>query len=378
MSVRVAAVSGRPGVHAFAQAARAARAGDALWSEPLAPENKLLFDAAKSPFTRHNPHAYLVASADGQPVGRIFVSEDRDHLARHQDGAAHFGFLDAVDDPAVVRALMAAAAEWARGRGLTRLEGPYNPSVNHQIGLLTAGDGRPATYKTDDSPPRYAEALRALGFTLVRELVAYEADIAVSDYPARVDAVLARWRGRPRLALKPFSLLRFGNSVREQGAVYDDAWADNWHAVPPSEEEARFIARFMLLSVPSGWLYTATWDGQPIGVLQMIPDLNEAARGIAGHEWPLGFARYAWRLHISKVKRVRVATIGVIRAFRGTKAGAMADALMMAEAVRKARRAGAAQLEISWILGDNRRMIATAERLPARRTKTWGMFGKVL
>jgi hypothetical protein len=56
----------------------------------------------------------------------------------------------------------------------------------------------------------------------------------------------------------------------------------------------------------------------------------------------------------------------------------MADALMMAEAVRKARRAGAGQLEISWILSDNRRMIATAERLPAHRTKTWGMFAKAL
>jgi hypothetical protein len=75
---------------------------------------------------------------------------------------------------------------------------------------------------------------------------------------------------------------------------------------------------------------------------------------------------------------VRIATIGVVRAFRGTKAGAMADALMMAEAVRKARRAGARQLEVSWILGDNRRMISTVERLPARRTKSWGMFARDL
>jgi hypothetical protein len=116
----------------------------------------------------------------------------------------------------------------------------------------------------------------------------------------------------------------------------------------------------------------------PIGVLHMIPDLNEAGRGVAGREWTGGLARYSWRLHVSGVRRARIATIGVRRAFRGTKTGAMATALLVADAVKKARRAGVRQLEISWMLADNRPVIATAERLPGRRTKTWHMVAKAI
>jgi hypothetical protein len=56
----------------------------------------------------------------------------------------------------------------------------------------------------------------------------------------------------------------------------------------------------------------------------------------------------------------------------------MATALLVADAVRKARRGGVRQLEVSWILASNRAAIATVERLPARRTKTWHMFRQAL
>ncbi|HVV94629.1 MAG TPA: GNAT family N-acetyltransferase [Hyphomicrobiales bacterium] len=376
MSLTVAPVEGRRGARIFAEAGRTARRGDKLWSEPLSLEAALIFNGAKSPFMRRNPHAYLVAFDEGRPVGRVFVADDRDHQAIHPDGAAHFGFLDAADDPAIIPALMEAAAGWARQHGRTALEGPYSPAINHEIGLLTESDGRPATFKTNDAPPRYAAALRALGFRTVQELCAYEAEIAASDYPERTEAVLARWGGRNRLSIRPFNLLAFGKSVREENEVYADAWADNWHAVPPPEDEARFIARFMLLSVPPRWLTMAAWDGVPIGVLHLIPDLNEAARGVAGHEWTGGLLRYSWRLHAGGVKRARIATFGVRRAFRGTRIGAMATATLVADAVRKARRAGISRLEVSWMLTGNRAAIATVERLPARRTKTWAMFRK--
>jgi hypothetical protein len=378
MNLTVAPVTGRRGAKIFAEAARTARRGDPLWSEPLSLEAGLIFNGAKSPFMRRNPHAYLVAFAGGRPVGRVFVADDRDHQALHPDGAAHFGFLEAADDPAIIPALMAEAAAWACGRGLAALEGPYSPAINHEIGLLTEGDGRPATFKTNDAPPRYAAALRALGFDAIQELVAYEGEIAASDYPERTAAAFARWRGRERLTIRPFNLLAFGRSVREENALYADAWADNWHAVPPPEDEARFIARFMLLSVPPRWLTTAEWDGVPIGLLHLIPDLNEAARGVAGHEWTGGLLRYSWRLHTGGVKRARIATIGVPPAYRGTKVGAMATALLVADAVRKARRARIRHIEVSWMLASNRAAIATVERLPARRTKTWHMFRKAL
>lgn len=377
MILRVEEVSGACGARLFAEAARHARAGDPLWNAPFSLETVKLFHGEKTPFNRRNPHAFLVAFKGARPMGRVMVVQNLDHLALHRDNAAHFGFLEAADGSDIIPALMKAATEWARARGLTRLEGPYSASINHEIGLLVENkDGRPTTFKTNDAPPRYAEALEALGFQGIQDIVAYEADVVENAFSQRARATLERWSGRDSLKLRSFNPLRFKESVALTNAIYADAWADNWRATPPTEDEARFIAGMTLPWIKPAWLRVAEWEGRPAGVLSMIPDLNEAARGLDGKLFPFGWARFAGRLKLGKIKRARIALIGVSRTLRGTRAGGMVAAALLADAMDSARRAGIKQVEISWMLAENAPVINLVKSLPARHTKTWRIFGK--
>ena len=63
--------------------------------------------------------AYWLAWRGGEAVGRISAQVNRAHLARHNDASGHFGFLEAVDDPAVFAALLDAACSWLKAQGLT-------------------------------------------------------------------------------------------------------------------------------------------------------------------------------------------------------------------------------------------------------------------
>ena len=63
-----------------------------------------------------------------------------DHAYQEHDaGVGFFGFFEFVDDVAVARALLEAAAEWLRGRGMKRAIGPFNFNTNHEFGLLVDG-----------------------------------------------------------------------------------------------------------------------------------------------------------------------------------------------------------------------------------------------
>ncbi|MFX4396946.1 hypothetical protein ABTA35_20290, partial [Acinetobacter baumannii] len=56
----------------------------------------------------------------------------------------HFGCLEAVDDAAVVAALLGTARDWHARRGRPMLQGPYTFSINEEAGLQIEGQERGA------------------------------------------------------------------------------------------------------------------------------------------------------------------------------------------------------------------------------------------
>lgn len=374
----VVPVEGRREVEHYIRAAEVAQGGDPNWVPPLHVEMKGTLDEAAVPFTRENPHRAFVALREGKPVGRIFVVEDKAHLAVHKDETGHFGFLEAIDDDAVWDALIAAGAAWLKERGLTRMEGPYSASINHEIGLLVDGFGTRPTVRTTHAQPYYARQMLRLGFVGVKDVVAHEGDISASDFPARVAAMRQKWSGRDDLTLWHMDAKDLKGSALKVNAVYNDAWADNWNAVPVSDEEAIFIAKLTKPILKADWTTIAQWRGEPVGVLALVPDINEAIADLKGKLFPFGWAKLLWRLKVKGVSRARVPLIGVRKQFRGTRVGAMAAATLLADAVEKAKTAGIRRMEISWMLEDNRGVLNLVESLPATRTKTWRIFSKTL
>jgi GNAT superfamily N-acetyltransferase len=374
-AVGIRPVASRRDVEPFWRAALVAQGDDPLFTPLLLKETYEVLTPGCTPFARENDGMAWTAFRAGRPVGRIYAVRNEAHLARHGDGAAQFGFLEAIDDDAVWDALYATVADFARGRGLTRLRGPFSASINHECGLMVGGYGERATTHTNYAPPYYARQLERLGFAGVKDFVGYEGGVSESRLPERVAAIRRKWAGSPNLVLRR---AQGPAAVAELNSVYNDAWADNWGSVPVSDEEASFLAGLAQQILPADWSTLADWKGQPIGALVMAPDLNEAVRDLKGRLVPFGWAKLLWRLNVSGVSRARVPVIGVRRAWRGTRVGAMAAATLLADAVEKARKAGCTRLEVSWMLEDNKPIINLVRSMPASRTKVWRIFEKAL
>src|ERR1700694_3241442 len=114
---------------------------DLHWVPPLLMERHEFLDPRKNPFYLHADVELFVARRGGEIVGRIAAIEDRNFNAFHHSKTAYFGLFECVNDPGVAGALVAAARDWARWRGLDNLLRAMNLPTHYESGLPGEGFG---------------------------------------------------------------------------------------------------------------------------------------------------------------------------------------------------------------------------------------------
>ncbi len=378
MTVEVRPVRGGRDRDAFVAAARRGQAGNPAWVEQARTFYDGLVFKPGSFLNTENDVDLFVAYADGAPVGRIAAIRSRAHLAKYADATGQFGLLEGVNDARVFAALFEAAAGALRARGLARMTGPFSLTVNHETGLLVSGFDEPHVAYTNHAPPFYGAQVEANGFAKLMDVQAWVVRVAESDFPARVARAAARVEGANEIRTSGATLLGWRRRTALLNALYNEIWADNWGSVPTSPAEGRAIAALTLPTSKLDWLRVATYRGEPIALMTLIPDLNEGLRGLDGRVLPFGWAKLLWRIHARGTRMTRMPMFGLKKAWHRTRLGTLAANMLMADAIGGARRAGAAEMEISWILESNTVFLNMVARLPGRLTRTFRLYERAL
>src|SRR5690606_10628588 len=89
-------------------------------------------DRKRNPYFAHAEMKAWIAYRNGQPVGRISAQIDQLALQHHHPTIGHFGFFDVVNDSTVAAALLEAAENWLRSKGMSRIIGPFNPTISEE------------------------------------------------------------------------------------------------------------------------------------------------------------------------------------------------------------------------------------------------------
>ncbi|MBV1796870.1 hypothetical protein [Siccirubricoccus sp. G192] len=339
------------------------------WSVPLLLDTRRFFDPGFNGLLRDHAVARFLAWRDGRPAGRIAAGW------HHGDLVGNFGFLALEPDPAVLEALLRAAGAWLGAHGAARLRGPLSLTINHEVGALVEGFGRPGMVRMPRTPPWLPGMLEAAGLAPEKDVLACTLTLAKERHRARFGPLLARWPEAAGLRVRPLDSARFEAEIRLVTALYNDAWAANWGAVPVGEAEAATIARLMRPLLRGGAILIAEWQGEPIGVLSLLPNLEEATEGLHGRLLPLGWWRVARVALLGRSRSGRVPMLGISRRWRGHPVSAMAVGALLNRAITLAIGRGWESLEISWILEDNAAMLQTMARLPAPVTGRWRIYG---
>lgn len=347
---------------------------DPRWVPPLLLERQQ-FLSPQNPYFDHTQFQAWIAFRGDTPVGRITAQIDRLHLERYQDQTGFWGMLEAHDDPAIFEALFSTAETWLRHKGMRRILGPFNLSINHECGLLVEGFDTPPMVMMGHSLPYFAQQIEPLGYTKAQDMLAYIAPVEFDMTPA-MQAVIRHFNNR--ISIRFFDFKNIVEDLETLRDVYEDAWSENWAFIPFTPQELKHMGQELKLFVPREFAAIAEVDGEAAAIIVVFPDLNEAIRDLNGRLLPFGWAKLLWRLKRPSLKNLRVPLMGVRKCYHNSRLGA-ALALSLIDRVRQVARVKRfQQVEMSWILEDNKRMRNMIESLGGTVYKRYRMFEKPL
>lgn len=376
--IRITEVLTRRDIRHFIDVSYTIYRNDPYWVAPLRGEVRKLLDRRQNPFFDHGEACYWIAWRGSTAVGRISAQINRLHLAIHKDATGNFGFFEFIDDPAVIHALLETAEAWLRARGMSRILGPYSPSMNDEIGVLVSGfDSRPMVMMAH-SPPYYSRRLEDEGYRKAKDVHAYSIDLSAEAAKEleRVEQSTARLRKEGQFSIRASDKLHFKDDMRMLMDIYNDAWSDNWGFIPLTEREVDYVVQSIKPIVRYEAVLFGLINSRPEGMLIAIPDLNEMIADLGGRLFPFGWAKLLWRLRSPKSARVFLG--GVRKAYRNTTLGNALVVLLLAEMIKLGRALGIDRVELSWILEDNKASIAVGRYGGAKLSKVYRIYGKAL
>jgi GNAT superfamily N-acetyltransferase len=347
---------------------------DPAWVPPLVIERKE-FLSRKHPFYEHGDAALFLARVGGEIVGRIMASDDPNYNTLHQANVGCFGLFESIDDQAVANALFDAAADWIRRKGRDEIIGPIDYSTNYVCGLLIDGFQHSPTLLTSHNPPYYRQLIEGWKFEKAIDLYAWWFS-DFTDAAARLRRLTSRMKDRQPASIRPADLKNLEKEGRRIRQIYNEAWEKNWGFVPFAEREIDYMTKELKPIVESDLTLLAEVEGQPVGFILAVRDINVVLQKINGRlTWfglPIGLIKLLY--YRRRIKKGRLIALGVIPKYRRR---GVAEALVLRiieEGMIKRGGAG----ELSLTLENNFMINRFLEAIGARKYKSYRIYRRLL
>lgn len=268
--------------------------------------------------------AYFMAYRNGKPVGRIAAIENKQINERCKQKIARFGFFDFIDDQEVSSALLAAAEQWARDRGLTRIVGPLGFTDLDREGMLTFGYDELSTMATNYNYPYYVDHIEKAGYVKDSDWVEFQIAIpeGVPERYKRISDIVAKKYGLKVLKYSSRKKIReeYGHEIF---TLVNEAYKDLYqYSLLTERQIKKYIKEYInLLDLD---LVTLIADAQ--GTLQGIgiamPSMSRALQKSGGKLFPTGWLPLLKGLK-GKNDRVDLLLVGIRPEYQGKGVNAL-------------------------------------------------------
>jgi hypothetical protein len=380
--VSVAPVSGKRDFNTFVDLQYRMNEADPNFVPQLRSEVVELLTPGKNPFFDHARHQFFLARRGDKVVGRISAHIDELALTEPPEkgfgpGCGQWGLLEAEDEE-TAHALIAAAEEWLRGQGMTRVLAPISMSIWEEPGLLVKGHDHPPTVMMGHDSPAYRPGSESAGSLPEKKLLTYELDVR-KQFPPLVQRIVEAGEKNSRIRIRSADVKRFDSEAAIVIDILNDAWSDNWGFVPFTEKEAKYAGKKMVPLIRPDINMIAELDGEPVAFMLTWPDANEPIKAIGGKLLPFGWVKMLLWLRNPRARTFRVPLMGVKKKLQNSRLASQL-AFMMIEYIRRNATGnyGARRGEIGWILEDNKGMMAIADAIDSKVNKDYQIYRKAL
>ena len=371
-TVTVSPVSSSSDTRAFIDFPYRLHANRQHWVPPLRMDVARAINRKKNAFFEHGDILpFLARDSSGEVVGRIAGIVNGMHQKKYDDGNGFVGFFECIDDYDVASALLDAATDWLKERGLSGARGPTNPSMNDICGMLVDGFDRPPSIMMPYNPAYYPAFLEQYGFERAMTMWAYYVHRKYVDYSKLRRGVELVYRRNPSLTLRTLDMDRFDEDAKVVLDIYNDAWSRNWGHVPMTPAEFKQLAHEMKQIVDARIVFIIEDNGTPVAFSISLPDMNQALIHIRnGRLFPVGLPKLLARAKLGGISEVRTLLMGVRKEWQGKGL----DAIMNLATIEEGPKHGYMASEMSWVLDSNPRLLNALVNIGSVKDKEYAMY----
>ncbi len=348
-------------------------ADDPLWVPPVLKEVERRIDPNRGPFFERGEADFFLAWRGNEVVGRICAAVDRRTNQARDRKDCLFGFFEAVPEMEVARALLARVEDWARGRGLRTLLGPYHLDYEDGYGVLVEGRDRPPAVLCGHTPAYYQDFFERLGFVAARaDALAYEIPLSLNgEQMGRLFHLADYVRTRGGIRIRSADLRDWEAEVDRVFGLINRALAHLPNFIPWQREALRDTARsFVSIADPELILF-AEAGGELVGWFPGVPNVNEALIHANGLRRRWDYIKTWWHMR-KRPECLAIKSVLVPREYWDVGV----PVLLFAEMAKRAQKKGYVWADLSLTSADNPTTSIITRRMGARVYKRYRVYSR--
>lgn len=346
--------------------------GKQYWPPPLRNQIKQILNINKHPFYQDAELYLFGVRKNNKLITRAALIIDHNYIRFHKKRHAYFGFFESFDDEQACAEIFKSIKQKASGLNISKIIGPFSPSMNYESGILIEGFDRHSLAMTAHNPPYYDKLLKSVGFSKARDMYAYTYPPKdVISFPPVVEKISSRLKERG-FKVRNISKKNFEQELFEIIEIGNIASSGHWGFAPVSQSEAKSLAKEVKLFYDPKLFLVVEKDQQIVSFLLALPDFNELLLKIKnGKLFPFNWVYFfLYKLGLIRIKKLRLIAL----ANRPDMESAGLGALIYHEICQQYINSDYEGGDAAWVMEDNETINQIHQKLGSKITKTYRLY----
>ena len=264
--------------------------GNPYYVPPLINEEKSIWMKEENPALQYSEAAQFLAYKDENIVGRIAVMINHKEEKELGIRKVRFGWLDFIYDIEVSKSLINTAIEYAKSKGISKIEGPMGFTNLDKAGMLTKGFDKLATMIGIYNFDYYPKHMEQLGLVKEKEWVEFEINFP-DTLPDKVEKFSRLIAEKYELELVKFKAKKdILPLVDSMFKLLDDTYKNLSTYTPITEEQIKHYKEKYFKFIDKDYIVCIKdKSGSLISFAITMPSYSKALQKAKGKLFPFGW-----------------------------------------------------------------------------------------
>ena len=264
--------------------------GNPYYVPPLINEEKSIWMKEENPALQYSEAAQFLAYKGENIVGRIAVMINHKEEKELGIRKVRFGWLDFINDIEVSKSLINTAIEYAKSKGISKIEGPMGFTNLDKAGMLTKGFDKLATMIGIYNFDYYPKHMEQLGLVKEKEWVEFEINFP-DTLPDKVEKFSKLIAEKYELELVKFKAKKdILPLVDSMFKLLDDTYKNLSTYTPITEEQIKHYKEKYFKFIDKDYIVCIKdKSGSLISFAITMPSYSKALQKAKGRLFPFGW-----------------------------------------------------------------------------------------